>query len=97
MRSKATRGMFTADGAGQEFLTAETEDAIVERLEERGIVRGEVSDHEYDMAFEAELSALIEEAEDDYGEMMADRYEDAREDREYWANRPGGEADYMYG
>lgn len=97
MYSKATRGMFTSDGAGREELTGATEDAIIERLSERGIERDEVSAEEFDREFEIELTAYISEAEDDYAEAEYDRYESAREDREYWANQPGGEADYMYG
>ena len=97
MRSKATRGMFTTDGAGREELTAATEDAVNERLEARGITRDNTDADTYDREFDLELHKLMEEAEDDYADYEVDRYEADMEDREYFDNLPGGRADYMYG
>lgn len=87
--------MFDTDGAGREELTAATEDAVNERLEARGITRDNTDANTFDREFDLELHKLMEEAEDDYADYEADRYEADLEDREYWMNRPGGEADYL--
>jgi len=96
-RSKAIQGMYTTDGAGQEFLTAETEDLVAERLAAQGIDPSNMDADSYDRMFDEELIAMQSDAEDDYGSYLADQAESAAEDREYWANIPGGEADYTYG
>lgn len=95
--SKATEKMYTSDGAGREEVTAAVEDEINRRLEAKGILPNNTDEVEYDQLWREELIALEEEVEDDYGERLADDYDAACEDRDFWANEPGGEADYMYG
>ena len=97
MYSKATRGCYTTDGAGREFITDQVEDAVHERLADKGITEETHTPAEYDKAFDEELSMYMEQLEDDYAEFLSDQAEAREEDDFSYYNRPGGPADYLYG
>lgn len=97
MNNKIKQKMYDSDGAGREFLTAEIEDAVHARLEARGFTAEELGQAAYDRMFDEELILLQSEAEEDYQEFLLDQHESYLASEEFFMNRPGGEADYMYG
>ncbi len=82
-----SKWMYDTDGSGRPLLRDEVIDAVMARLDERGIFPCDFTEAEFDEHFERELAAFEQDMENERLDYEAFRAEMDAENRDYWAER----------